>query len=89
MKSKIDLKSVLGGLAIGVIVMLVAGASSPSYPYGRYQIAGAANYFMVLDTTTGQVWAGNFNQLGQGSPAMEFRNCPQSSGDFFQPKLEK
>jgi hypothetical protein len=88
MNTKIDLKSALCGLAVGILVMLATGAAFPSSPM-RYQIAGAANYFMVVDTTTGQVWGGNFNQLGTGSAALEFRNCPQSSGDFFQPKVEK
>jgi hypothetical protein len=85
---KIDIKSALGGIAIGMGIMLALGASTSSTPPGRFQITGAANYLAVVDTETGRVWAGNFNQLGPASPALEFRNCPQSSGDFFKTKTD-
>lgn len=78
----------LGGFAAGVALMLGLGASSTSTPPGRFQITSAANYVAVIDTETGQVWAGNFNQLGPGAPALEFRNCPQSTGDLFRSKTE-
>ena len=78
----------LFGFAAGICLMFALGASSTSTPPGRFQITGAANYLAVIDTETGQVWAGNFNQLGQGTPGMEFRNCPQSPGDLFRPKTD-
>jgi hypothetical protein len=86
MNLKIDLKSLLSGVAAGVGVTIALGASTNSTPSGRFQITGTANYLAVIDSETGQVWAGNFNQLGQGSPGFDFRNCPQSSGDLFRPK---
>lgn len=85
---KINMTSALGGFALGVGIMLAVGAGTGSRQPGRFQITGAANYLAVVDTETGQVWAGNFNQLGPSSPAMDFRNCPQSGGDFFKPKAE-
>jgi hypothetical protein len=89
MNIRIDLKSLLCGLTLGVLATLAIGATTAPYQGGRFQIAGAANFFMVVDTSTGQVWGGNFNQLAQGTPAQEFKTCAQSSGDFFQSKLEK
>ena len=82
------IKGSLFGFAAGLAVTLAIGASTTSTPPGRFQITGADNYFAVIDTETGQVWAGNFNQLGQGAPAVEFKNCPQSTGDFFRPKTD-
>ncbi len=81
-------KGALGGFAVGVGLMLALGASSPSSSTGRFQITAAANYMAVLDTQTGQVWAGNFNQLGPGGQALEFRTCPQAGGEFFRPKAD-
>ncbi len=81
-------KSALGGFAAGVVITLGLGASTTSTPPGRFQMTGAANYLAVIDTQTGQVWAGNFNQLGPGAPGLEFRNCPQSTGDLFRAKTD-
>ena len=78
------MKGAVCGFAVGVGITLALGAATESS--GRFQITSASNYMAVIDTHTGQVWAGNFNQLGPSSPAMDFRTCPQSSGDFFKPK---
>ena len=59
MKTKIDLKSLLIGLLVGVVAILVVAAESPSNQTGRYQITGSLNYFMILDTQTGKVWTEN------------------------------
>ena len=80
--------SALCGFVAGIAVTVAIGASSTSSP-GRYQITGAANYLAVIDTVTGKVWAGNFNQLGPGAPASEFRTCPQAGGDFFKEKADQ
>ena len=80
--------SALCGFAAGVVVTFALGASNTSSSVGRFQITAAANYLAVVDTQTGQVWAGNFNQLGPGASALEFRNCPQSSGDLFKSKTD-
>ncbi len=82
------MKYALYGFVAGAAIMVAVGASNnPSGP-GRFQITAAANYMAVLDTVTGQVWAGNFNQLGPAAGAMEFRTCPQGSGDFFKVKAD-
>ena len=82
------IKSALCGFAVGVGVMLALGAASNSSPNGRFQITAAGNYMGVVDTVTGQVWAGNFNQLGPSGPPLDFRTCPQSNGDFFKSKID-
>ena len=63
MNTKIDLKSALCGLALGVLGMLAMGAGEPSNPVGRYQIAGGASSFTIVDTATGQAWAANLGSL--------------------------
>ena len=67
------------GLAIGAaIVTGIGAASSPAGGVvGRYQIVGAGNHGMVLDTVTGQVWTTFLNPNGG-----------RSDPDFFQPKAE-
>lgn len=60
MNIKIDLKSALCGLAIGVLALLVIAATdSTSNPIGRYQTAAGFGFFMTVDTATGQAWAAN------------------------------
>ena len=81
-----NVKIGLGGFILGVGLTLALGAATNSTTHGRFQITSAANYVAVVDTETGQVWAGNFNQLGPGAQGLEFRNCPQSGGDFFSAK---
>jgi hypothetical protein len=53
MSNKIDAKSVLIGLLAGVAATLVVGAAYPSRQVGRYQVAGAANHAVIMDTVTG------------------------------------
>jgi hypothetical protein len=60
MKTQIDLKSAVCGLFIGIITMLAVGAGESSNQIGRYQIAGGNGQFIIVDTTTGQEWEGNF-----------------------------
>ena len=51
---KLNIKSVLMGIAAGVLATLVIGATDLSTnPIGRYQIAGGAGFFVVIDTATG------------------------------------
>ena len=76
MNTKIDIKSALLGLSVGVLAMLgIAAASSPG-SVGRYQIAGTGNHGMVLDTATGQVWSTFLSSSGGKADA-----------DFYQSKL--
>jgi hypothetical protein len=64
MNTKIDLKSALCGLAVGILAMLAIGASNSSNPIGRYYIASGSGFVTVLDTTTGQVWGANLATPG-------------------------
>jgi hypothetical protein len=76
MNTKIDIKSAIIGLGVGVLVTLgIAAASSPS-AVGRYQIAGTSNHGLIIDTATGQVWRGYFLSHEGGTDA-----------DFFKPKF--
>ncbi|MCW5552649.1 MAG: hypothetical protein KIS67_10895 [Verrucomicrobiae bacterium] len=60
MNSKIDFKSALGGLAVGVLAMLAIGATDgSSNRTGRFQTAGGAGFFITTDTVTGQSWFAN------------------------------
>jgi hypothetical protein len=78
LNTKIDIKSTLVGFEVGVLVMLgIAAASSPG-SVGRYQIAGAANHGMVLDTATGQVWSTFLSSSGG-----------KAGGDFYRPKTRQ
>ena len=77
MNAKIDLKSALGGLAVGVLGMLALGAGESSNPIGRYQIAGGAGTFAIVDTATGQAWGANFATL------------PGIQSGFWEKKLDK
>jgi hypothetical protein len=79
MKNKIDIKSALIGLCVGVVAMLAIGASSSQLSaVGRYQLGGTASHGLVIDTVTGQVWSKYLPQDGGGT-----------DGDFAKPKLEE
>ncbi len=76
MNTKIDIKSALVGLGVGVLITLGVAAASSSGSVGRYQIAGTGNHGLIVDTTTGQVWSGYF-----------LSNGGKTDPDFFQPKI--
>ena len=59
MNTKIDLKSAVFGLILGILAMLALG-STTGEPVGRYQVAGGAGFFTIVDTTTGKAWGANF-----------------------------
>jgi hypothetical protein len=50
--TKIDIKSALLGLILGVVVTVGTTRTA-----SRYQIVSVANQGMVLDTVTGEVWS--------------------------------
>jgi hypothetical protein len=68
MNTKIDLKSALCGLAVGVLGMLAIGAAESSNSMGRYQIAGGAGSFAIVDTVTGQAWGASLTALQGPQP---------------------
>jgi hypothetical protein len=82
MNMKIDIKSAVIGLAVGVLITLgVAATTSPITGGGRYQIVSNANnggqggsHSLIIDTVTGKVWVGFVSSSGK------------SDDDFFQPK---
>ncbi|MEJ2704226.1 MAG: hypothetical protein P8Z79_17460 [Sedimentisphaerales bacterium] len=58
MKTTFDLKSLLAGVALAVLVFLAFGASRNDPPaVDHFRIATTTNHVFVIDTTTGQVWA--------------------------------
>ena len=70
---KIDIKSLLVGMILGVCVLLALGAATGKQAdIGRYQVVHTDNQStcFVIDTTTGQVWRRSSNSHGHnyGSP---------------------
>jgi hypothetical protein len=60
MKTQIDIKSVLCGVAIGVLAIFAIGAGTSSNPVGKFQMQSVTSpygaYAFVVDTQTGEVW---------------------------------
>jgi len=83
MNTKIDLKSALCGLVIGVLAMLAIGATeSSSNPIGRYQCSAAIDLMLIVDTATGQAWATR--------PAgLSITGSAGGVGGFFEKKTDK
>ncbi len=76
MNNKIEIKSALIGLVLGVIVTLgIAAASSPG-SVGRDQVGGTGNHGLILDTVTGQAWSAYLPS-----------NEGKTDTDFFSPKI--
>ena len=69
MKTQIEIKSALCGVAIGALAVLAIGAGTSSNPVGKYQTTAASapngTFFLIVDTQTGEAWAadsvGNWN----------------------------
>jgi len=66
MTTKIDLKSALCGLALGILAMLAIGASGSPNAVGRSQVASSASFVTIIDTTTGQAWGANLSAPSPG-----------------------
>jgi hypothetical protein len=56
MKAQIDIKSVLCGVAIGVLAVFAIGAATSSNENGRYQVSTGQVTSVIVDTRTGQAW---------------------------------
>jgi hypothetical protein len=56
MKAQIDIKSVLCGVAIGVLAVCAIGAATSSNDVGRYTVSAGQTSAVILDTKTGQAW---------------------------------
>ena len=77
MKNKIDAKSALLGILVGILTMSTIGAVRPG-PVGRLQISGTGNFGLLVDTTTGKVWRCFFSPSGGAHDGER----------FFAPKLD-
>ena len=79
MNTKIDFKSSLGGLCVGVLATFVIGAATSPNSVGRYHFGGAGPQYFLVDTATGQVWTYDTQQAG----------VPRRGTDpnFFEPKM--
>ena len=55
---RLDTKSLLAGLLAGVLLTFTLGADAGGDrgQVGRFQVAGAGEYAVVLDTATGRTW---------------------------------
>jgi hypothetical protein len=80
MTTKIDLKSALCGLALGILAMLAIGASGSPNAVGKYQVATGAGFVTIIDTTTGQAWGANLS-----APPPGFQGIP---GGFWDKKTQ-
>ena len=80
MNMKVDLKSALCGIVVGVLAMLViAAADSSANVVGKYQAAGGAGFFLILDTASGKAWFANVSA----------NNLTHIDKGFFEAKLDK
>jgi len=79
MNIKIDLKSALCGLAVGILAMLAMGAATSSDALGRYQVASGSGFVTIIDTSTGRAWGANLASPG-------FQTIHPG---FWEPKLDK
>ena len=78
---KIDIKSLIIGVLLTVVVFLALGAnhSTGTHSCGRYQVGAAQNNAYVIDTATGQVWSGNSTGRSEFWKAKNL--AKQSDGD--------
>jgi len=77
MQSKVEVRSVLFGVLLGVLLMASFGAvANPAGAPGRFVIETNEAHAFVLDTATGQVWE-KFTPSSQG----------QTDNEFARPKL--
>ena len=69
MTLKIDIKSLLLGLVIGIIALLVLGAATRGNSAGKYQVSIAANvrdvFYVKIHTGTGEIetWQSPINSV--------------------------
>jgi hypothetical protein len=79
----IDMKSVLIGGLLAVMILCLIGAVPfvQSYEYGRFQIETNDSHAFILDSATGQVWSSMFPDPGSGNPT-------GTNPDFHEPKTK-
>lgn len=75
MNNRIDLKSALLGLLLGILAVVgIAAASAPGH-VGRYQVGGTGAHAVIVDTATGQAWSAFLSSVGG-----------KTDSNFYQPK---
>jgi hypothetical protein len=79
MNTKIDLKSALLGLCIGLVAVLAIGAGEgESRPVGRYQSSAGGELLLIVDSVTGRAWC-----VRPGGTSIS-----GSPGGFFEKKVD-
>jgi hypothetical protein len=73
MKTQIDIKSVLCGVAIGVLAVFAIGAGTSSNQVGKYQVTSTGNgtggwLSIMVDTQTGESWGVDFSRNAVQKP---------------------
>ena len=69
MTLKVDIKSLVLGLVIGIIALLAIGAASRGNSAGKYQVSISANvrdvFYAKIDTGTGDIetWKSSMNSV--------------------------
>ncbi len=86
MKTQLDLKSLLGGLALGALLVFGIGAAMPSSQVGRFQVYGSGAIFVMVDTATGQAWQGDFHATINNPIPPDFSGT-DAQMRFFLPKV--
>jgi hypothetical protein len=68
MLRSMDMKSLLFGGLLAVIVLCLIGAVPfvPTEEYGRFQLETNNGHAFILDSATGQVWSARFPDPGLG-----------------------
>jgi hypothetical protein len=80
MKTMFDLRSVLIGAILAVLLLFAFGASLNNPPQvDRFRFGASANHVFVIDTATGQVW-GKYITPRRDMTSQEFMS-PQLSLD--------
>jgi hypothetical protein len=77
---KIDLKSALFGLVLGVLAMFAIGATNGAGDSGRYRLAGGPSYALIIDSQTGKVWSARY---------ITTADIKGTDADFYSPKIDK
>lgn len=72
MKMAYDLKSLLIGVLLTVLVVLTLGATKDESPQvDRFRVETNRNHVFVVDTVTGQVWE-KYVRVSEGTTSQNF-----------------
>jgi hypothetical protein len=68
---KIDVKSAVAGLVLGVAAMFCMG-DAVSGQHARYAVSSTANFVTIIDTQTGEAWGHVGDSTGENSKDGKF-----------------